>query len=123
VPDAEKLARSRHERLSDHVLLVLFDGTIGSFDIGIHPEGLHFGFNKDPQNPTDPEGYSKQLRTDDGVEQLDETARRKIVRMANSRRRINIAKMAKELGARTSADFALQMIEGVERLRFDVSNI
>ena len=62
-PEAKELPRLRLERLSDHVLLGLFQGEIRVLDIHEGPQAIHLGFDVD-----DIAGYTKHpVRTDGTV--------------------------------------------------------
>ncbi|MEM9007316.1 MAG: hypothetical protein AAGE59_27800 [Cyanobacteria bacterium P01_F01_bin.86] len=128
---AQKLTVLRCDRLSENVLLCLFDGAIRTVDISLKPEGLHFGFNNDDAN------LWRELRKLDGTEMSDWKVHLIPVEdnqppMINQGRVINIMNLAnsirEELQAKeqsinhfTAAQFALQMIQGVEKVRFSMT--
>jgi hypothetical protein len=120
-----KLEILRMERLSKNVLLCLFSGTLQTVDIHLKPETLHFGLTAGNG------GYIKELRDTTGQEQ----SANKITISLNKKRTINITNdnglidMIKIKYDKnkdqidwsdkpTSAEFALQMIEGVPKVRF-----
>ncbi|MCL2923185.1 MAG: hypothetical protein MGF17_00755 [Trichodesmium sp. MAG_R04] len=140
----------RMEKLSQNVLLVLFEGQIQTLDIHLKPETIHFGFSVDPN---DSNLYHKKLRDENGEEHDDPTDQEKytinfsvdsntrvvkitdnavaseatdgLVKLIQDKynsasNKTQIAWMKreeKEVEEATSAEFALQMIEGVEKVR------
>ena len=114
-PDLERL---RMDRLSPNVLLCLFKGEVGTVDVHQQPEALHFGVDVPDDGSED---YFKQLRTEEGtVEDL-----RVEVPFVSTTRLIDIARLAELIrdktagsSAFTSAEFALEMIEGVDKVRY-----
>jgi len=107
--------------LSKNVLVCLFDGVVEAIDLHLKPETLHFGVDADPGTNS----FSKKLRDAQGKENSSIP----VPQNDTTHRVINIAQMAdqirKELNKKdpkltsfTSAEFALQMIEGVEKVRF-----
>ena len=122
----DKLKLLRCDRLSDNVLLCLAEGEIQTVDLSLKPEGLHFGFNRDDQG-----NYRRELRDRDGVEQSDWKVE-PIPHQDQLRQVIGIENLAddirSELGNQgvtvpkfTSAQFALQMIQGAQKVRFNKS--
>jgi hypothetical protein len=107
----------RMERMSKNVLLCMFAGDVTAVDIHQKPETLHFGFNPPDSSNLD---YSKDNKGKNVA----------IVRKDGDKRVVDIGKMAASLGGVTStpkdpyhsAKFALDMIEGVERVRFQLSS-
>ncbi len=104
----------RQEALSPNVLLCLFDRNIQTYDVHLKPEVLHFGI--DP-------GNQKKLRNKEG--EMTET----VASVAVSNGRIDVSSLATEMsekikwpGRFNSAEFALEMIEGVENVRFTVKS-
>jgi hypothetical protein len=106
--------------LSKNVLICLFDGIAEAIDLHLKPETLHFGVDADPGTRS----FSKKLRDAQGKENISIP----VPQNGTSHHVINIAQLAddmrKELNkvgpkstAFTSAEFALQMIEGVEKVR------
>ncbi|MEZ4685871.1 MAG: hypothetical protein R3B47_07325 [Bacteroidia bacterium] len=111
----------RMERLSPNVLLCLFKGEARVVDIHEKPEVVHFGFMEDGN------AYKKQLVNSAG--QNDENA--VVPAVLNAQRRVDINKLFTagytlnknpESGLNytnfTTAQFALSMVEGVDRVRF-----
>jgi hypothetical protein len=97
------------ERLSKNVLLCLFDGDVTAVDIHQKPETLHFGFNR-PEPGSD---FYKE-KTDKTGKPIPITWRDK------KKRVVNIGTLAGKdyLASGHSAQFASDMIEGLERVRF-----
>lgn len=118
------------QRLSPQVLLCLFQGQANVFDFYLKPEVLHFGVNE-VQN-SNPVQYGKNLRYADGTELQDKQQPKKAIGpltlSVNTGRKVDInglfnsmAGLKKQLnfkGDFTSAQFALEMIEGVPNVRF-----
>ena len=129
---AQQLTLLRCDRLSEDVLLCLFDGAIRTVDISLKPEGLHFGFNND-----DDAGLWRELRTLDGTEMSDWKVHLTPVEddsspMINQKSVVNIIDLAngirdelqekeQSINDFTAAQFALQMIQGVEKVRFSMA--
>ena len=119
-PNRRKLESVRMDRLSDNVLLCMFAGEARIVEIHQRPEALHFGLD---EKAGEPPTYSKKLRDDKGVEdQLNEVD---IPWSQATKRTIDIYSLAQAIGNKlniqapmTSAQFALQMIEGVEKVVF-----
>jgi len=118
--DGKTLPLLRKECLSPNVLICLFDGVMTSVSFSQHPETLHFGLDEDDQTPP---GLCKMLRDNHGYEQqtlLIST----IAWQQQAQRVLDIATLARTIqqttGAAsfTSAQFALQMIEGAEEVIF-----
>jgi len=127
----------RMDHLSPNVLLCLFEGEARSFRIHEYPEVLHFGVDV---SPTPPHPLTKSFRyvVDSGGgkagEQVPDSVARPIdiqnyMRSETRVVRMNdlAAAMKDELaetihydGAFTSAEFALEMVEGVEAVNFVV---
>ena len=130
--ETQKLRVLRRDRLSEEVLICLFDGAIRTVDISLKPEGLHFGFNND-----DIANLWRELRKLDGTEMSDWKVHLIPVEdnqppMINQESIINITNLAngirEELQEKgqpindfTAAQFALQMIQGVEKVRFSMA--
>ena len=126
----DQLECLRTERLSKNVLLCLFAGVVELVEIHLQPETLHFGFDETDDAPP---GYYKKLRDSTGVE--DNLKLDSIPWRQNSRATINIYDLASaietalddatltklNLPPMTSAQLALEMIEGVEKVAFKVS--
>lgn len=130
--DLNKLDLLRMDRLSDNVLICLFAGAVKTVDIHQKPETMHFGVDK-PDGAHD--DYYKELRDVDGFETDVEVpdAGDPFLWKDQSRKIIDIKGLAlamkeaineaaatgeEEFSAFTSAQFALEMIEGVEKVRF-----
>jgi hypothetical protein len=120
----QKLKILRRDRLSKDVLICLFDGEIRTVDISLKPEGLHFGFNNDTDN------IWRELRQLDGKEMSDWQVKpipwkdesKKVVEINNLaneiKEKLKQKDQIEESNPFTSAQFALQMIQGAEKVRF-----
>ncbi|WP_437746874.1 hypothetical protein WMF39_18750 [Sorangium sp. So ce1504] len=121
IPDrGDTLKLLRFDRLADDVLICLFEGEIKTLDVHQKPEAMHFGLDA-RDDPADP--YSKNLRTRDGTGEEELLIER--VPWSDERKGILdipalAAQMKEKLGwdSFTAAQFALQMIEGVQKVRF-----
>ena len=94
----------RTERLSRNVLLCLFEGEINKVTIHQRVETLHSGFGGDGGN------LVKELRR-----------KKTVAVMLNEKRVVNVVALLSAMGvsnAFPSAEFAVQMIEGVEVVTF-----
>ncbi|MFK0732703.1 MAG: hypothetical protein ACIWVG_16350 [Gloeotrichia echinulata HAB0833] len=126
----KQLTLLRQATLSKNVLICLFDGVIETLDLHLKPESLHFGLDFPQENK---DGLYKKLRGSNGDEinqRIDPIPSRdnvtaKVIKIAELAGEIaelvpEIGESTKESGkALSSAEFALQMIEGVERVRFE----
>lgn len=105
----------RMEKLSENVLICLFHGTLQTIDIHLKLKALQFGFSVE-----DSGNYGRKLREANG----DETGKQinlnthDPVLINTTTREIDIFELAQTVGGTNSADFALQMVEGVEKVRF-----
>ncbi|MDX1520949.1 MAG: hypothetical protein R3264_04940 [Anaerolineae bacterium] len=120
--EAAKLPLLRHERLSANTMLVLFDGVLKAVDLHQKPEILHFGVSEADDSHLKP---YKRIRSTKTGEETGETVVADF-KENTTLRVIDCLAMEKDLAAKlgqspdlTSAGFALQMIEGVERVRFN----
>jgi hypothetical protein len=143
----EQLTPLRRDRLSDDVLLCLFtppspsqtrsgphEGVVHTVDVHRRPEGLHFGVSEDEAG-----GCYKRprnLRTGDELDQIpvpwkwldpvpaspgEPTREWRVLRVSGNEPQglaeLILDQVLRE-GRMSSALFALQMVEGVERVRF-----
>ncbi len=112
-----RLDSRRTERLSDSVLLCIFAGEVRRVEIHQQPEMLHFGLDLTDEEPP---AFVKQLRDTAGAENGPTLTA--INWRDETQRVLDVAAFAAEigrvtgLGQLTSAQFALQMIEGVEKV-------
>jgi hypothetical protein len=111
----------RMDRLSKNVLLCLFEGLIQTVDIHLKPETLHFGVSEgDDDHKVNGKvvPWYKMKRDKEGNEPDPNDRNPKEV-VLKDRNVVNIAALAAKLTtSNNSAEFALQMIEGVEKVRF-----
>ncbi|MEM1369530.1 MAG: hypothetical protein AAGG02_16280 [Cyanobacteria bacterium P01_H01_bin.15] len=130
--EAQKLRVLRCDRLAEDVSICLFDGAIRTVDISLKPEGLHFGFNTDSTA-----NLWRELRKLDGTEMSDWQVhltpvedhqppmidRGSVINIKNLANGIREELQAKEQSINdfTAAQFALQMIQGVEKVRFSMT--
>ena len=128
----------RMERLSKNVLICLFEGLVQVADIHLRPETIHFGVNR-PDDVHD-NGYYKILRNNIGQEDMDFCVSVPFKNQAKESNVVAIAELVNQLNELsqdkanekklawgdpndkqnppTPAHFALQMIEGVQKVRF-----
>ena len=117
---SDSLTLLRMERLSLTTLLCLFSGEVKTVDIHQQPEVLHFGIDYDSENNQ----FYKELRNADG--NVDPSLKvDPLPWKDNSARVLDLNQLATEIKTTlgkdydiTSAQFALEMIEGVEKVRF-----
>lgn len=130
--ETQKLTILRRDRLSEDVFICLFDGVIGTVDISLKPEGLNFGMNHDAIG-----NVWRELRTLEGLEQSDWNvplipAEDNQFPMINPKSVINITNLANGMKTKlqeqaqsvdefTAAQFSLQMIQGIEKVRFSMA--
>ena len=122
--DEGRLEPRRTERLSDNVLICIYDGILRKVEIHQKAEMRHFGFD----SPDEHAGrLHKLLRNEAGVKAgatLPEIPWRD-----EGRRVVDVGALASSiqgLTARasfTSAQFALQMIEGVEKVALQINGL
>ena len=130
-PNRTKLESLRMDRLSDNVLLCLFAGEAKVVEIHQQPEAIHFGLD---ETTSVPPSYFKKLRDSQGVEgSLTVPA---IPWRQAAKRAIDISSLAQAIENNldsqtrgrmrippiTSAQFALQMIEGVEKVILQIGS-
>ncbi|WP_437867187.1 hypothetical protein [Sorangium sp. So ce363] len=120
-PGAGALDLLRMERLSDNVLLCLFEGDVKTVDIHLKPEAMHFGVDA----PTgEPPKFHKTLRDPMTGEEIEGSTIEVPWTKDQEHGVIDIAELAPKVqvsmrrSTMTSAPFALQMIEGVQKVRF-----
>lgn len=105
----------RYERLSKNVLIGIFEGKISVLDFHLQPEVLHHGFHIDGSG-----NLFKYKRDEEGLERTDgQTAAVTFRnRLAGT---IDIETLAAALTEnREAGEYALQMIEGVPKIRFTI---
>ncbi len=114
---AKKLKLLRMDRLSANVLLCLFEGDVTAVDFHLRPETAHFGLD---QKEGDSAGFYKILRDqkgDESSQQIDPIPMRQALPGT-----LDVWKLATSIKGSapsfTSAQFALQMIEPSEKVRF-----
>jgi hypothetical protein len=125
----KRLLLLRMEQLSPNVLLCLFEGEVKTVDIHQKPETLHFGIDtRIEKNQTI---FYKKLRNKQGSEISEEVS---IPWKEEAKRVIDIAEMAARMAEViqqkpgqnnapfTSAQLALEMIEGVKKVRLVVGS-
>ena len=126
IPAVSKLPLLRCDRLSENVLICLFEGEIQTVDISLKPEGLHFGFNHDEND-----NLWRELRDRNGLEQSEwkvepiprKDAEKQVINIESLADKINteLANQGITFNPFTSAQFALQMIQGAQKVRFNKS--
>jgi len=103
----------RLDRLAPGVLVVLFSGNAALVEIHQKPEALHFGFDRDETG----DGYRKYTRDVNGNQSPTAFPLNSDLWDENTRV-VHVVPLADKLAAPTSAEFALQMIVGVEKVQF-----
>ncbi|MDQ3918927.1 MAG: hypothetical protein M3348_10655, partial [Acidobacteriota bacterium] len=142
-PESSKLPLSRMKRLSANVLICLFKGEAKRVEIHQKPETMHFGLDEHAEGETPPSGFYKNLRDPNSGAQLvfadqladnvevDAYGSSKSRWRSDSQRVLDIGglsqaikeklledKLLEQSSPFTSAQFALQMVEGVENVVF-----
>lgn len=118
--EATPLTLLRMEKLAPDVLICLFKGEVKTVDIHQKPEGMHFGLDA-PSDESDK--FTKNLRNPAG-EGSEDLIITDIPWRDEAKGNVNISAMVDEMkkllpaGGFTSAQFGLQMIEGVQKVRF-----
>jgi hypothetical protein len=115
IPTAPPITMLRMERLSNDILLCIFDGAIQTVDIHEHPDAIHFGV--DVTKPEDITTYNKCLRDAQGNLSTTPTPL-PWKNGSNDKRTLDINSLAGTATATNSALFGVAMIEGVEKVRF-----
>ncbi len=105
----------RMDRVAPDILLCIFEGDVQTVDIHEHPDVIHFGVDMD--DPGDITTYFKELRKLDGTESGVKTSL-PWKNQSNITRTIDVTALAAVESATNSAQFAVTMIEGVEKVRF-----
>jgi hypothetical protein len=114
-----RLPLLRMARLSANVLICLFEGVVQTVDLHLKPESLHFGLDKPNE---DHKGFHKKLKDLEGrragsvidsIQWRDQA--RQVIKIAVLAKEIQEAVKAKTFSA---AEFALEMIEGAQKVRF-----
>jgi hypothetical protein len=127
VDGATPLRILRFEQLSPSLLLCLFDGVLGQVTFSQPPEGLHFGLDMPIADHVDASAFFKSLRilgaapgrqVGNPVEGSTAAVSFRpglVLRVATLAGAIQRALQANPF---TSAEFALEMVEGVGRVTF-----
>jgi hypothetical protein len=111
---AKVLSPKRMDRLSQNVLFCLFEGVIKAIDFHLRPETLHFGVS--PRDENHEVDWYKTLRNEDGTERDDGEWKKVSVDDMNV---VDVTELVRDITAKkTSSEFAVQMIEGVVKVRF-----
>jgi hypothetical protein len=116
-PD-EVLTPLRFDRLADDVLIGLFEGEVKTLDVFEAPEAMHFGLDEQAEGAT---GFTKNLRDLANGDSLPELIDPVPINAAGAvdvvRLKAEMERIMKGSGF-TAAQVAIQMIEGVPRIRF-----
>lgn len=129
----------RMDQLSPNVLLCLFSGVATSVMIHEYPEALHFGVdssNTDPQNffksfryPVDIDGHAAGTQVDTNIapplpiNNYQRSGNKGVLKINELAQAIKSTLSEKILynGPFTAAEFALEMVEGVEAINFIIN--
>ena len=126
----------RRDNLSSNTIIALFDGNLKAADLHQKPEVLHFGVSEPDNIHPAPYKRLRDLKTGKELETIAGKSGKQVSAVISAdfkpadqtllkQRLIDVSKMKNDLAAAlalktlTSAGFALQMIEGVERVRFN----
>lgn len=114
-----RLTCLRMERLAAGVLMCLIEGDVVRVDMHLKPETLHFGLHSAAGV------FSKKLRDSKGAALKEKIELNNQHWRRASQRTLNISTLAQSMkdklkltSSLTSAQFALQMVEGVEKIIF-----
>jgi hypothetical protein len=124
----------RMDHVGPGVLLCIFNGIVQTVDIQEHPEALHFGVDIDPNNGR-PDHFTKSLRYIDAVGSNVPGSKAPITPLPIPKYVVGDTSVLKTndlatdigkallngihyQGAFTSAEFALEMVEGVDKVTF-----
>ncbi|NEP11799.1 MAG: hypothetical protein F6K14_16625 [Symploca sp. SIO2C1] len=117
--EGEMLPLLRMETLSKNVLICLFKGEVKTLDIHLKPESMHFGLDARDNVLAD---WTKNLRTEDG--ESTDTVIDPVPLRNEEKGVVNLEALAQQMNEHlqldefTSGQFGLQMIEGVQKVRF-----
>ncbi|MFB2970328.1 hypothetical protein ACE1CD_15250 [Aerosakkonema sp. BLCC-F183] len=121
--EANLLPLLRMEKLAKDVLICLFEGEVKTVDIHLQPEGMHFGLDA---KETDSSVWTKNLRNINGEgTQLSispipwNNEEKEVINLEGLATKIK--EKLPDIGEFTSGQFALQMIEGVQKVRFVIN--
>ncbi len=118
--EANLLPLLRMETLAENVIICLFQGEVKTVDIHLEPESMHFGLDADT---VESRQWSKNLRDENG-ELMDEFLISPIPWHNEDKEVVNLEELAQQMNEYlslpefTSGQFGLQMIEGVQKVRF-----
>ncbi len=117
IPSNQKLPQLRMDRLSTNILICLFAGEVKTVDIHLKPETMHFGV--DAASATH---FRKELRHADGRPDSGKVID-PVPWKDRSRHVIDVNTLASDIKNKvgepfTAAQFALQMVEGAQKVRF-----
>ncbi|MFY0570233.1 hypothetical protein ACN28E_41310 [Archangium lansingense] len=120
--DKQTLTPLRIENLSKDVLIGLFEGELKTLDVHQKPEGMHFGL--DAQQDGDSSTYSKNLRDLESGAGSEELIIDAVPWRDGEKGLVDVVGLAEAMRGKlgqtafSAAPFALQMIEGVQKVRF-----
>ena len=109
----------RMETLAKDVLICLFAGEAKTVDIHLKPESMHFGLDARTDGSS---GWSKNLRDSEG--QTTTNSIEQIPWLNATKEVVDLEELAQQMNGNlqldefTSGQFGLQMIEGVQKVRF-----
>ncbi len=111
--DRKKMAIFNIRRPTDDLLLCLFEGDLKQIDINLPPEGFHFGISKNGE-------YNKKLRDLSTGKLIKDKKVQVPFRSGPEKdsRVLDIKELAKTLKTKTSAEFAVQMVESASKISF-----
>jgi hypothetical protein len=119
--DKKTLPPLRIEKLSKDVLIGLFEGELKTLDVHQKPEAMHFGLDA---QQGDSATYSKNLRNLDSGAGDEELIIDAVPWRDGEKGLVDVVGLAEAMRGMlsqksfTAAPFALQMIEGVQKVRF-----
>ena len=125
-PTKDKLPRLRMDRLSDDTLICIFVGEVKTLDIYLKPEGLQFGFKfPGSDEEQEMEDFYKTWKNPENGLPNTEITKKTLIEWANKDLRLmDMSEFVEKMpagvkpGDTEASAFALQMIEGMPRVRY-----
>ncbi|MBI1313830.1 hypothetical protein GC176_21260 [bacterium] len=126
VPSQERLDIVRKDRLAPDTMICVFDGVVMTTDLHLRPETIHFGLDRLAGQPG---RFRKELRNNKGEEVASTAIDDVPFRNSKNQLIVDLAKfkgmieneLGLNVGTLSPSQFALEMIEGVEKIRLRIS--
>ena len=131
--DGHSLDSVRVEQLSSSIMLCIFQGSLNRVELHLKPETLHYGLTPNSESSS---GFVKYLRDNSGSELLSEVVECFTTDPSDpTNRTLDITQLKSDIDSKysnnnsiewsasaTSAELAVQMLEGVEKVIFQQTN-